>query len=318
MGFTLLPNGSVLTVDVRNSPQSYHFVPATGTWIADPSTPVSLVELTGTPYTYGPASQQTVGGVTYGPGPAGIYVAPGEIGPSMLRPDGSVFWVGAAPSGQIAHTAVYHPGATAAVAGSWTAGPDIPNGDNADDSSAALLVNGDVFFAGTSGAIYDYNGTGITRVVAPPSSAAGVFLLPLPNGQVLVLTPGSTTRASVYTPTGGPQASWAPTITAAPSAITRGQTYSLTGTQLNGLSQAASYGDELNTSTNYPLVRITNLATGHVFYARTHGHSTMAVATGSTPVITNFDVPANAETGASQLVVVANGIASAPQSITVS
>jgi hypothetical protein len=36
----------------------------------------------------------------------------------------------------------------------------------------------------------------------------------------------------------------------------------------------------------------------------------MAVATGGQTVSTQFDVPANAETGASQLFVVANGIAS--------
>ena len=41
-------------------------------------------------------------------------------------------------------------------------------------------------------------------------------------------------------------------------------------------------GDELNAATNYPLVRITNMASGHVAYARTHDHSTMGVATGST------------------------------------
>ena len=65
------------------------------------------------------------------------------------------------------------------------------------------------------------------------------------------------------------------------------------------------------------LVRITNTATGHVFYARTHGHSTMGVATGRLKVSTNFDVPSAAETGASSLVVVANGIPSLPVSITV-
>jgi hypothetical protein len=36
-----------------------------------------------------------------------------------------------------------------------------------------------------------------------------------------------------------------------------------------GLSQAAAFGDEYQTATNYPLVRITNPATGHVFYAKT-------------------------------------------------
>ncbi|MFL6726525.1 MAG: hypothetical protein ACJ8FS_08430 [Sphingomicrobium sp.] len=317
MGFTLLPSGAVLTVDVRNSPQSYHFVPGSGTWVSDGATPASLAELTGNPITYGPAPVQTVGGITYGPGPAGTYVAPGEIGPSILRPDGTVFWTGAAPSGQTAHTAIYHPGASAATGGSWTAGPDIPNGDNADDASAALLVNGNVLLAGTSDALYEFNGTSFTRTVAPPSIAVGTFLLPLPSGQVLVLTPGQITRASLYTPIGGPQAGWAPTITNAPAAVTRGQTYALTGTQLNGLSEAAAYGDEFNSATNYPLVRITNAATGHVVYARTHGH-TLGVATGATPVTTHFDVPAGTETGPSTLVVVANGIASASQNVTVS
>jgi hypothetical protein len=43
----------------------------------------------------------------------------------------------------------------------------------------------------------------------------------------------------------------------------------------------------------------------------------MGVATGATPVSTNFDVPAGAETGASTLVVVANGIASAAVAVAV-
>jgi hypothetical protein len=64
-------------------------------------------------------------------------------------------------------------------------------------------------------------------------------------------------------------------------------------------------------------VRIKNNATGHVFYARTHDHSTMGVRTGNATVSTNVDVPAGMETGASTLQVVANGIASAPFSVTV-
>ena len=99
--------------------------------------------------------------------------------------------------------------------------------------------------------------------------------------------------------------------------MTRGSTYGISGTQFNGLSQAAAVGDELNAATNYPLVRITNAATGHVVYARTHGHSSMGVATGNTLVATQFDVPATADTGPGSLVVVANGIASAPVSVTV-
>jgi hypothetical protein len=43
----------------------------------------------------------------------------------------------------------------------------------------------------------------------------------------------------------------------------------------------------------------------------------MGVATGTAPVSTKFDVPAGAETGAAMLVVIANGIASAPVPVTV-
>jgi hypothetical protein len=103
----------------------------------------------------------------------------------------------------------------------------------------------------------------------------------------------------------------------APIVIAAGSTYAISGTQFNGLSQAQAFGDEIQAPTNYPLVRIVNAASGHVFYARTHGHSTMGVATGSAIVSTHFDVPANAETGASTLSVVANGIASAPVNVTV-
>ncbi len=136
----------------------------------------------------------------------------------------------------------------------------------------------------------------------------------LPTGQVLV---GRKSNQRLYTPTGTYQTSWQPEISTYPSNITRGSTYSISGTQFNGLSQAAAFGDEYQTATNYPLVRIENNATKHVFYARTHDHSTMGVATGSTTVSTNFDVPSTMETGASTLEVVANGIPSPAVKVTV-
>ena len=87
-------------------------------------------------------------------------------------------------------------------------------------------------------------------------------------------------------------------------------------TQLNGLSQGAAYGDDAQAATNYPLVRITNNKTGHVFYSRTRDHSSMAVASDDL-VYTFFDVPSSQELGDSQLVVVANGIPSRPVSVDV-
>ena len=93
--------------------------------------------------------------------------------------------------------------------------------------------------------------------------------------------------------------------------------YSISGTQFNGLTQATAYGDDLQNATNYPLVRIVNSNSGHVFYCKTHNHSSMGVATGSALVSTPFDVPADIELGPGKLYVVANGIQSAPQRISV-
>ena len=78
-----------------------------------------------------------------------------------------------------------------------------------------------------------------------------------------------------------------------------------------------SFGDEFQNATNYPLVRITNNKSGNVYYARTHDHSSMGVATGKTIVSTHFDVPSTMGTGKSTLVVIANGIASKPITVTV-
>ena len=72
----------------------------------------------------------------------------------------------------------------------------------------------------------------------------------------------------------------------------------------------------MQTNTNYPLVQITT-ASGRVLYARTHDHSTMAVATGNTIVSTKFDVPTDADPGRAALVVIANGIQSKPVAITI-
>jgi hypothetical protein len=61
-------------------------------------------------------------------------------------------------------------------------------------------------------------------------------------------------------------------------------------------------------------VRLTNVNTHDVIYARTHDHSSMAVASPDV-VSTNFDVPLGAEPGYNTLVVVANGIPSAPVTV---
>ncbi len=316
-GWTLLPDGDLFTIDLSNTPHAEHYDPASAQWYSDGSTPAGMTSPSSAPggLTYGPAPMQVVGGITYGPGPAGTYVPPGEIGPALLMPDGRVFATGAAANAAVAHTVIYTPGSIPADAGSFTAGPDFPDGDDAGDASAALLPSGHVLVVGNSGRFYEFDGStlAVTGALTTSAANAAYFVLPLPNGQVLVT--GGVTQ--IYGASGSADPAWAPTITAAPAVLTRGSTYVISGTQFNGLSQAAAVGDELDAATNYPLVRITNAASGHVFYARTHGHSSMGVATGSTVVSTQFDVSADTETGTASLVVVANGIASAPWSVTV-
>jgi hypothetical protein len=294
-GWTLLPDGSILTVDVKNAPNSERYIPSVQAWVTAGSTVVDLHN----PY---------VGScLTYG---GGCYDPPGEVGPALLLPNGTVFATGSKSTAGPGHTAVYKPGVNLTDAGTWVAGPDFPNNDNAADSFSLLLPTGNVLVEAASGDLYEYDGT---TFAATGKVAAGSSLLVLPTGEVIVGNP----PVQIYTATGQPSSAWAPTITTFPASLTRGSTYAISGTQFNGLSQAAAYGDEEQTATNFPLVRITNIATSHVFYARTHDHSTMAVATGSAIVSTDFDVPASMEIGASTLEVVANGIASARVSIAV-
>jgi hypothetical protein len=294
-GWTLMPgsNGVVLTADVLDSPQSEHYIYTEQRWQSDGSTMVNLM---------GPPEE---GCIPYG---GGQYCPPGEIGPAILRPDGSVFATGAyPPGGPTGHTSVYRPGANPDEPGTWTPGPDFPNGDDAGDNFAVLLPDGNVLVEGNSGRLYEYNGT----TFAPTLQNFGNPMIVLPTGQVLI------GGSQVYQSGGGGLQIWQPIVTNVPTSLTRGQTYRAIGRQFNGLSQAAGFGDEFETATNYPLVRIVNNSTGHVFYAKTHDHSTLAVNTKATPVYTYFDVPSGMETGASTLYVVANGIQGNPVSVTV-
>lgn len=290
-GWTLLADGTILTADVQDAPNSEIYSTTAKHWTTAGSTIVDL------------HSPSPFGCLQYGPKGKLCYFPPGEIGPQILRPDGTVFVAGSYTStgSGAGHTAIYD-----SLTRAWTAGPDFPNGDNAGDSFAALLPNGDVLVEGDSGKGYLWDGNKLTATSNVPGC-----LMVLPTGQILVA------GAEVYNESGTYQTSWQPAITTSPATVTRGSTYSISGTQFNGLSQANSFGDEYQTATNYPLVRITNTGTGHVFYARTHGHSTMGVATGSAIVSTNFDVSAATETGASTLVVVANGIPSPSVNVTV-
>ena len=296
-GWTLLPDGTVLTFDVKDHPKSERYIPEKGKWVDAGDLPGDLWE-----------PQNCCGCIPYDPNKP-CYQPPGEVGPGILRPDGTVFAAGGKKdSSSKSHTDIWTPPGKGDKKGHWTAGPDFPSNEDVGDCYATLLPNGHVLVQSLTGNLYEFDGTTLTR---EPFNGAGGSLMVLPSGEILV------GGFAVYKGTGTYDAAWAPAVTDFPSTVTRGSSYQIAGTQFNGLSQANSFGDEDETQTNYPLVRITNNATGHVFYARTHDHSTMGVATGAATVSTHFDVSSTTETGASKLEVVANGIPSPAVAITV-
>ena len=116
-GWTLLPDGAVLTEDVKNAPGAEIYTPSTGKWKSAGSTIVDLH-----------SPHQGGGCGRYGPKPKDCYFPPGEIGPAVLRPDGTVFCTGSGsgPSGyESGHTAIYQPGG--GKHGTWSVGPDFPH-----------------------------------------------------------------------------------------------------------------------------------------------------------------------------------------------
>jgi hypothetical protein len=100
-----------------------------------------------------------------------------------------------------------------------------------------------------------------------------------------------------------------------------GHSYTISGTQINGLSQAVAYGDDGGMATNFPIVQMTNAGAGTTLYLRSYNFSTMGVATGNNSPADlqscTVDIPSDLATGNWKLVVIANGIASDPVNVQV-
>jgi hypothetical protein len=300
--WVLLNDGSVLSYDVFSSistgvGHAQRYVPSSGTWVDAGVVPV-------------PLSNPSVGF---------------ELGPAALLPDGRVFQVGAN-----GNTAIYTPSTN-----SWVAGPTLPTGTGADDAPGAMLPNGHFIFAADNPLfnaptiLLDYDPVANTISDVTPTGALGTALgvqpsfvdrmLVLPNGDLLLTT--SDSQLWEYTPTGSPNSAWAPNITnITPSGF---NTFTVTGTQLTGLSAGSSYGDDAESDTNYPIIRLTNTS-GVVKYARSFNW-TPSVATGNTQQTVQFTLPQGFPPGGYHVSVIANGIASSdfalgllgPQSVSV-
>jgi hypothetical protein len=254
-----------------------------------------------------------------------------ELGPAVVRPDGTILQFSANPTAAV--NDIY-----TVSTGTWASGPvlsvgstkydcadapavELPSGNTLVEASPGIFAKPSHFWevglANRKGQIK------VTQVNDPSeakhtSSFEGTFVM-LPTGQAL--WDNSQVKNFVvetYTPVGSPKAGWLPVVSSVSSTLKVGSTgNAISGTNFNGFSLGASYGDDAQMSTNYPIVRLTNNGTGDVCYARSYNFSSMGIWTsGTTNAV--FDIPKSCETGASTLQAIVNGIASTGTSVTLS
>ena len=233
-----VPDGSTLFVD-RLTTNSERYIPSLNQWIVDGTVPVALYD-------------------GYGD----------EAGPGFLLPNGQAFFIGS-PS----NTAYYTPSGSTSP-GHWSTGPTIPNAQGAPDAPGAMMANGKIlcvlsptptssnhFPSPSTFYEFDYTTNTFTAILGPNGASTTSMstyvanMLDLPDGSVLYCEQGYS-QYYVYNSGGTPLAAGQPTVT---SISPNGDgSYHLVGTQLNGISQGAIYGDDWQMSTNYPIVRLTS------------------------------------------------------------
>lgn len=305
-GWTSLPGGNVITVDVWNVGNNYDdyeiYDTAKGTWSLAGQTPDLLSN------------------------------SSRELGPAPLTPSygkqGTIIQFGANPA--TGSNDIYD-----VASGTWKSGPIMTvSGTIYDcaDSPAATLPDGNVLVQASPGVYqspshfweFSINSKGKVTALqvndpkeAPNDPSYFGNLLPLPTGQILWDDSQDSTReVSIYTPKGKPRKAWLPAVSSVSNSLTVGSKgNAISGTNFNGFDLGGAYGDDAQAATNFPIVRITNTSTGDVCFARSYAFSTMGVWTTGTTNAT-FDIPKSCETGASTLQVVVNGIASAGVSVT--
>jgi hypothetical protein len=306
-----LADGSILTIDPGQcgvaGTYSERFIPSLNKWVPDATVPVATYDVL-----------NSNGKCFFG-----------ENGAAFLLPNGKAFFLGAS-----GHTAIYTPSVYGGTnEGSWSAGPNIPNGQVAADAPAAMLANGKILCAvapaayqdGSGNVIfpgpisfyeYDQNSGWSSAISTSPigsvtNNATFIFnMLVLPDGTVL-LSHRNGNSVFVYhpDPSTSPLAEGQPNINSV-SWNSDGSLH-LTGTVFNGISEGAAYGDDGQMDSNYPLVRFTS--GGTVYYGRTYNWSSTGVQTGGQIVTTEVTVPPAVLDfpGNWSLQVVANGNASA-------
>lgn len=329
--WVILPDHSILTYDIRSSAtngvlQGQRYIPATDTWVdasnLDPADPPAVLS-----------------GSAQG----------NELGPMFLQPDGNVIVFGAN-----GNNAIYNPttnlwsAAPQAPQKNLTIDPDgsgdydvvvpgptpVATSIVATDDPGAMLPNGHILIALSplgpqkpgggysfplATYIYEYDPVAETFTentpALPAENAYQLNMLVLPSGQVLLANAQG--GFQIYTPDAAVpiQDEWRPVINGIDD--NGDGTFTLHGTQLNGISEGANYGDDYMSSTNYPIIRFTD-DMGDVFYGRTFDWSNTGVATGDELITATFTLPAGKSlTDFVTVEAIANGIPSLAANIVV-
>jgi hypothetical protein len=282
-----LPDDSLLTAESFGSTgltNSERYIPALKQWVNDSNLPLPIGALND-----------------------------GEQGGALLLPDGHAIFLGGN-----GNTAIYTPTGNT-TPGTWTAGPVIPGGYGIQDGPAAMMVNGKILcLAGNPTNYnapayffeYDSAANSFTQINGPTGLSDDIppyeaILLDLPDGTVLYSHFGR--DLYIYQPDGPPLVAGKPAISNIVANVDG--SFTLTGTGLNGISEGATYGDDAQMNSNYPLVRLTN-SVGNVYYERTYNWNSTSVMSGNRLAITRFTNSAALPPGNYSLTVVANGISS--------
>jgi hypothetical protein len=299
------------------------FDPARQTWTTTSNTPTTLVD------------------------------ANNELGPGVGIGFNMVVWFGATNA-----IALY---TGRAAPNTWIAQtPFVPAAQSMADAPASLLPSGNILvqtgpgFNTAPSSFYEFNSStlsptntgpvGSTATVNQPVCPAGGpanttnitsfqgRMVLLPTGQVLWDAGEGVNCTSIYTSNNNVEPN--PVMRPSPHInninnltaginLARGSTNNtLTGSMFRGVSQGASYGDDAQSATDFPIVMITNNATGHRCFGRTHDWAIHTAA--------QFDIPPdntpqpgwalvehNCETGPSTLQVIVNSKVSNSFAVTI-
>jgi hypothetical protein len=313
-----LQDGSILTADppsppaAAGSPQtpqtSERFIPSQMAWVAEANLGFALYD--------------TEFGWSGG----------GETGPAFTLPNGQAIFIGASPV-----IGTYNP-----ATNTWSQSNIAPNGPAPGgaplvdaDGPGAMMVTGNILLRltypptpyndgpynnGPAPAFsYEYDPTQtqnatqgtFTEVPAPGARAPSMWTDNCPWSMMLDLPDGSVLRDDcnspqlyVYTPSGTPLSNGQPQVqSVSPPVGTCSTCYLVAGTGFDGISEGASFGDDAQMATDFPIMQLTD-GSGNIAYARTYDWSSTSIAPGAQGS-TYFQVPAGF--GPCDLQVVGNG-----------